>query len=303
MVLTRFDYPNSRPTGYFRISCGDGPRKPLTRARVANDVCIGAEYRSSRRISRGVAPPHLQMLYWTPSRAQGRMVISGGECGQRPSCSISSKWYVRVEPPAPLNPFLVFHSQNRPIALYIPGSRMLIIDPSLAPWLMRATQPTRPRSHACPSDDWTGRLLVLNPEINVSPLPTGFTSRTPRRNLTSNVIHLSRWYKRGGVANIVPPAYLHPWPSLPRATPYIPPRVFSLSSVDPLLPSLHLLNAIFIEVKMDFGYSNTSDFSAFDGITFGQDGVSVIRYLMASIETYHSHLFYSSQRLNLMRKT
>ena len=53
---------------------------------------------------------------------------------------------------------------------------------------------------------------------------------------------------------------------------------------------------------MDFGYSNIFDFSAFDGITLGQDEVSVIQYPMASIETYHGHLFHRSQRLNLMSK-
>lgn len=100
-VPTRFDHSNPHPMGHSRISCGDGPRKPLTRARIVNDVCLGAECRSSRRISRGVAPSNVQILYWIPSGAQGRMLISGGKCGQRPSYSTPGKYYVRVEPPTP----------------------------------------------------------------------------------------------------------------------------------------------------------------------------------------------------------
>lgn len=112
MVPTRFDHSNPRPMGHSRISCGDGPRKPLTRARIANNVCLGAECRSNHWISRGAAPSNVQILYWTPSGAQGCVLISGGKCGQRPSYSTLGKYYVRVEPPAPQTRSLNFTRQT-----------------------------------------------------------------------------------------------------------------------------------------------------------------------------------------------
>ena len=54
---------------------------------------------------------------------------------------------------------------------------------------------------------------------------------------------------------------------------------------------------------MDFSYLNTLDFSAFLESTPGQNEVSVVQNPVASIETYHGHLFHSSQRLTIIRKT